>query len=228
MTLRLGCIDTDAPPLFSRQRPDGVRPGYEPAAALHLCALAGHDVEWVILDWSDFYPALAEGRIDAIWCGQGITPARQALGDFTTPYTIFDESVVVRADNPATVIADLAASRIGAIAGSANMRLAETFPDVELVAFPGTADVFGDMIAALRAGEIDGFVDDDVAMIPLDDEPDLRLAFTVATRLPWGAVVRTGNDALRASLDDAIARAVNDGSLATIWREWIPGLAFPL
>ena len=228
MTLRLGCIDTDAPPLFSRMQADGVRPGYEPAAALHVCAAAGRDAEWVILDWSDFYPALDEQRIDAIWCGQGITPPRQELGDFTIPYTIFDESVVVRADNPAVSIADLAGARIGAIAGSANMRLAETFPDVELVAFPGTADVFGDMIEALRAGDIDGFVDDDVAMIPLDDEPDLRLAFTVATRLPWGAVVRKGNDALRAELDAAIARSIADGSLAAIWRTWIPGLAFPL
>jgi len=226
--LTLGCADLDAPPLFSRADAARQRVGYEPAAAALVSARLGLEVTWSFLAWSDFYPALADGRVDAVWCGQAITGERRARADFTRPYAVFAESVVVRADDPASTPANLEGKRIGAIADSTNMRLAETFPDVELVSFPGTADVFGDMISALRSGNIDGFADDDVAMVPLDAEPDLRLAFTVPTRNQWGVAVRNGNDPLRQALDNALAGVIGDGTLETAWSQWIPWLPFPL
>ena len=67
------------------------------------------------------------------------------------------------------------------------------------------------MISALRSGDIDGFVDDDVAMVPLDAEPDLRLAFTLPTQNHWGVAARKGNDPLRQALDDALASVIADG-----------------
>jgi ABC-type amino acid transport substrate-binding protein len=225
--LRLGCVDLDAPPLF-RRIVDGERDGYEPAAARLTAAAMGRVVEWVVLEWGDFYRALDEGRVDAIWCGQGITPARAAVVDFTRPYAVFDESVVVRADDPTASPVDLVGRRVGAIDGSANMRTAETFVGAIRVPFPGTADVFGDMIRAVRDGSIDAFVDDDVVMVPLDEEADLRLAFTVPTRLRWGVAVRRGNDGLRAAFDDALAKVIADGTLRGQWEHWIAGLRFPL
>jgi polar amino acid transport system substrate-binding protein len=225
--LRLGCVDLDAPPLFGPIS-DGVRRGYEPEAAALVATAMGRTVEWVVLAWSEFYPALDERRVDAIWCGQGITPEREARADFTRPYAIFDESVVVPAGNPATSPADLAGLRIGAIEGSANMRTALTFDGIVPVGFPGTPDVFDDMIRALRSGQIDGFVDDDVVMVPLDAEPDLRLAFTVPTRLRWGIAVRRGDHALRAAFDAALGAVLADGSLRAVWERTMPALAFPL
>ena len=226
--LTLGCADLDAPPLFSRADADGHRIGYEPAAAALVAGCLDLEIAWSFLSWSDFYPALEDGRIDAVWCGQAITDERRARADFARPYAVFDESVVVRADDLASTPAGLRGKRIGAIAGSTNMSLAQTFPDVETVAFAGTADVFGDMISALRAGEVDGFVDDDVAMVPLDDEPDLRLAFTVPTRNHWGVALGKGNDPLREALDEALAEVIGDGTLEAAWSQWIPWLGFPL
>ncbi len=226
--LTLGCADLAAMPLFSKADADGRRAGYEPAAAALAAAALGLEVRWSFLTWDDFYPAIDEGRVDGVWCGQGITAHRQALADFTRPYAIFDESVVVRADCPATTPGELRGMRIGAIAMSTNMALAETFDGIERVAFPGTADVLGDMIRALRDGSIDGFVDDDVVMVPLDAEPDLRLAFTLPTRNRWGVAVRRGNDALRLALDDALGRAIADGSLGAAWSREMAWLPFPL
>ena len=109
------------------------------------------------------------------------------------------------------------------------MRLARTFADVDLVPFDGaTDDVFGDMIRALRAGDIDGFVDDDVVMVPLGEEPDLRLAFTVETRNPWGMGVRKGNDEVLNRINAALATVKADGRLRRVWEQWLPGnLAYP-
>jgi polar amino acid transport system substrate-binding protein len=226
--LRLICVDLSAPPLFDKADPDGTRRGYEPAAAETVAAKLGRPVEWVITSWSDMIPAVNEGRGDAIWCGQGITAERAALVDFTDPYAVFDESLLIRTDTSITTAAELAGKRVGAIAGSTNMALASTFPGAVTVPFEGTDDVFGDMIAALRAGSIDGFVDDDVALVPVADEPDLKIAFTIATRNRWGVAVAKGNDALRDDINAALRASIADGSLERVWRSWIPNLAFPL
>jgi ABC-type amino acid transport substrate-binding protein len=146
------------------------------------------------------------------------------VSDYSRPYAVFDESVVVRSDRPAAGPPDLAGLRVGAIAGSTNMALAETFPGVETVGFEGaTDDILGDMLNALRAGEVDAVVDDDVAFLGLDD-PGLRVAFTVPTRNAWGAACRKGNSEVVALLDEAIAAA----DLPAVWERWLPGLAFPL
>lgn len=228
-TLRLACIDSEALPLFSKS-PDGMtRDGYEPAAAALVAERLGATIEWVMLPWEDMIPAVRRGDADAVWCGQGMTEERAALVDFTQPYAVFNETLIVRADDPARSVDALSGYRIGAIAHSTNMKLAETFPGVELVSFGASDDVFSDMIEATRSGEIDGFVDDDVVMIPLGQEdPDFVEAFTVLTGNRWGIGVAPGNDALRTEIDAALAAVIADGSLARVWQRWMPLLPFPL
>nr|WP_243752215.1 ABC transporter substrate-binding protein [Leucobacter weissii] len=216
-------------PLFDKS-PDGVsRAGYEPDAAALVFDRIGAEIQWVMLPWEEMIPAVRRGDADAVWCGQGITPERSALVDFSRPYAVFNETLIVRADDPARAPEQLAGYRIGAIAGSTNMKLAETFPGAELVSFGASDDVFSEMIEATRSGEVDGFVDDDVVMIPLGKEdPDFVEAFTVETRNRWGVGVAPGNDALRTEIDDALGAVIADGSLERVWREWMPLLAFPL
>ena len=166
---------------------------------------------------------------DRIWCGQGITAERSALVDFTDPYAVFGETLVVRADDTARAVEDLAGYRIGAIANSTNEKLARTFPGVEIVGFGGSGDVFGDMIEATRSGEIDGFVDDDVVNIPLvESDPDFATAFVADTRNRWAVAVAPGDDELRGQINSALAEVIADGSLGAAWKRWMPLLDFPL
>lgn len=225
--LRIICADLPAPPLFWTDE-EGERQGFEPEVGLLLGEVLGRPVRWVFTSWADFVPTLNAGAGDAILCGQGITEQRKLLVDFTAPYAVFDESVLTRADSGATGPQGLAGGRVGAIAGSTNMALAETFPDVEPVPFAGASDdVLGDMVAALRAGEIDAFVDDDVALVPLAEQPDLRIAFTVLTRNAWGIGVAKSDPDLLAALDTALEAVVHDGRLEALWKRWMPELAYP-
>jgi polar amino acid transport system substrate-binding protein len=225
--LRLVCIDADAMPLFGKSR-DGVREGYEPAAAALVAESLGRPLEWVFKPWVEMIPAVDAGEGDAIWCGQGMTDERRARVDFTRPYAVFDESLLVRAGSAIGSPHDLAGRRIGAIAGSTNMALTETFEGAQPVPFGGESDdVFGEMIDALRAGEVDGIVDDDVAFLVLADDPDLEIAFTVQTRNEWGVAVSKERPEIRDTLDRALADAIADGRLEACWRRWLPGLEYP-
>ena len=226
-SLRLICIDADAMPLFGKSR-DGVREGYEPAAAALVAESLGRRLEWVFRPWVEMIDALDGGEGDAIWCGQGITDDRRRRVDFTRPYAVFDESLLVRAGAGIASPEALAGRRIGAIAGSTNMALAESFDGAELVPFGGESDdVFGEMLDALRAGDVDGIVDDDVALVPLADDPDFDVAFTVTTRNEWGVAVSKGRPEMRDSLDRALGEKIADGRLAACWERWLPELSYP-
>ena len=226
--LTLCCADLDARPLFSTD-PDGSRHGYEPEAAELAARELGLELVWIFRRWADFVPSLERRECDAVWCGQAITPTRRERVDFTRPYATFDESVIVRSENEAAAPAGLEGQRVGAITGSTNMALAETFGDVELVPFDGTSDdVFAEMIGALRDGHVDAIVDDEPALIPLAGGDGLRIAFTVPTRNAWGAALRKNETELRDALDGALTRLTIDGRLESAWLRWLPELGFPL
>lgn len=226
--LRIACIDSEALPLFDLQDDQGNRIGYEPEAAEIVFGLMGQEFEWVYLNWEDMLQAVASGEVDAVWCGQAITDERKKFVDFTDPYAVFDETVIVQAGRGITDASQLKGLKVGAIANSANMALAETFDGAVLVPFEGE-DVFGAMIEATRSGEIDAFVDDDVVMLPLaEQDPDFDVAFTVQTQNRWAIGVAHGNDELREAINRGLDEAINNGSLEQAWTRWMPSLAFPL
>ncbi|MDO2934028.1 ABC transporter substrate-binding protein [Paeniglutamicibacter sulfureus] len=226
-TLKLACIDADAPPLFSLLDSNGQRTGYEPDAAKLVASRMGRTIEWVVMGWDEMLPSVREHQVDAVWCGQGIIPERQAVVDFTRPYAVFDETVLVRKGDPARTPADIVGYRVAAIDGSANMALARTFEGAIIVPFSGDT-VYEDMLAAVADSSVDAMVDDDVVLVPLGDDPRYDVAFTVATRNAWGIGVAKDNLFLREELNVALAAVIADGSLREVWDTWMPTLGFPL
>lgn len=226
--LTLACIDSEAPPLF-KATPDGVRrSGYEPEAAELVADEMGRKVDWLFTSWTEMIPKVQAGEADAVWCGQGITAHRLAQVDFTTPYAVFNETVLVRRDDPARAPEDLSGYRVAAIENSTNMALAQTFPGIVAVPFGASDDVFADMLDALRRGMVDAVVDDDVVTVPLGADPDFAIAFTSPTANRWGVGIAKGNSELLRQLDNALETITADGRLEAIWTKWMPDLAFPL
>ena len=224
--LKVICADLPAPPLFWRE--GETRFGYESDVARAIAAKLGLECEFVYQQWGDFYPSLNENKGDILLCGQGISEYRKTLADFTAPYGVFDEAVMVLTDSPYKSLEDLKGKRVGAIANSMNMTLVETFDDVIAVPFVGTTDdIMGEMVAALRAGEVDAFVDDDVALVPLADEADLAIVYTAPTQNKWGIAVSKERPETLAKVDAALKELKDDGTLKAIWQQWMPNLQYP-
>ena len=224
---RVICADLPAPPLFWKDA-DGYRHGYESDVARLLGSKLGQETRFVYQNWADFYPALEAEAGDILLCGQGISEYRKSLADFSEPYAVFDEAVMVLRDSPVSSPKDLIGKRVGAIANSLNMALAETFSGCITVPFAGDSeDVLGDMVKALRAGNIDAFVDDDVALVPLAEEVDLAIAFTVPSNNAWGIAVRKGAPERLSAVNQALAEAKHSGELQALWHKWMPSLSYP-
>lgn len=228
-TLRLACLDADAPPLFGLASAAGGRQGFEPEVARLVAEELDRELEWVLVPWTDMVPATQRGDADAVLCGQGITDLRKEASDFTRPYAVFHEGVLVRRGDPIRTAEDLAGKKVAAIEDSTNMSLAETFEGAVCVPFgAGSDDVYADMLAALKSGEVDAVVDDDVVFVPLGgSDPDFELAFVVKTGNRWGISVPQGHPETLAELDGALARVIADGRHQAAWTQWLPTLEYP-
>jgi len=208
---------------------NGQRLGYEPDVARILCARLGLEPIWTSLRMDEFYPAMQTGQYDVLWFNQAITDERKAWVNFTRPYGLFDEAILVKGDRPIHCIEDLKGMKVGGLADSTNIALAATFPDVEAISYPGSDQVLPEMLDALRGGEIDALIDDElVLVVAAEDNPALRVAFDVPTRVPFGVGVRKDAAELHEAIDSTLQSLIDDGTLADLWATWIPWKPFPL
>lgn len=225
--LHIAASDFDARPM-SFLTVDGQRTGYEPELARVICKSLGLTPVWHNLPMAKFYTCLATGRYDVVWFNQAITPDRLQVVDFTQPYGLFDESVLVKKGSGIAAVDDLAGKRVGGLADSTNIALVEGFPGAIAVPYPGSDQVLPEMLAALRSGDIDALIDDElVLVVAAEDDDSLEMAFSLPTRVPFAIATPKNNPTLNATLNAAIAATVADGNLAQLWAKWIPWKPFP-
>ena len=222
--LTIAASNFDARPM-SYLNGAGDRLGYEPELARVVCEILNLQPVWHNLPMADFYSSLS--AYDCVWFNQAITPERRQWADFTRPYGLFDEAVLVKKNSTVNSIADLSGLRVGGLADSTNIALAAGFPGVITVPYPGSDKVLPEMLAALRAGDIDALIDDElVLVVAAEDDRNLRLAFSVPTQVPFAVALpkeRSLLQPLNATLDKLIA----DGTVTELWRKWIPWKPFP-
>ncbi|MEO1396529.1 MAG: ABC transporter substrate-binding protein [Cyanobacteria bacterium J06634_5] len=235
LTVQPGCLnivasDFDARPM-SYLNEAGYRTGYEPELARIVCDRLNLKPIWHNLPMEAFYSSLEStqnNQYDVVWFNQAITPARQTLVSFTQPYGLFDEAVLVKQSSPVSTPEDLSGQRVGGLADSTNIALVEGFPNAQAVPYPGSDKVLPEMLAALRAGEIDALIDDElVLVVAAEEDADLRVAFTLPTRAPFAIGVSKSQPKLLKKLQDTLSELEADGTLAALWAQWIPWKSFP-
>ena len=224
--LHIVASDFDARPMSYLDQ--GRRSGYEPDLARLICQQLELEPIWHNTPMADFYAQMQTGNYDVVWFNQAITAERQQWVNFTRPYGLFDEAVLVKQASPVQSAADLSGLRVGGLADSTNLALATTFPAVTIVPYPGSDQVLPEMLEALRQGEIDALIDDELVLVAAAEaDPDLRIAFDVATRVPFGIGVQQGNSGLHQAIESALNRCIAEGTLAQLWQRWIPWKPFP-
>lgn len=230
--LNIVASDFDARPM-SYLTPNGARTGYEPELARIVCQRLSLTPVWHNLPMADFYTSLetssTENPFDVVWFNQAITPKRQQSVNFTKPYGLFDEAVMVKANSALSSLSDLAGKRVGGLADSTNIVLVEDFPGAKAVPYPGSDKVLPEMLAALRAEQIDALIDDElVLLVAAAEDPMLRVAFSLPTQVPFAIGVSKNRQILLKKLNAVLADLLTDGTLAQLWTEWIPWKPFPL
>ncbi len=204
------------------------RLGYEPELARLVCQQLELTPVWHNLPMANFYTSLTRGDYDLVWFNQAITPERQTKALFSRPYGLFDEAVLVRQGSPIQSTDDLAGLKVGGLADSTNLELARSFGDVEIVAYPGSDRVLPEMLDALRRGEIDALIDDElVLLVAAEEDVSLQIAFSVPTRVPFAIAAQPNATELVYAINQVLDGLIADGTMSRLWQAWIPWKPFP-
>ncbi|KXS12234.1 periplasmic binding protein-like II [Gonapodya prolifera JEL478] len=233
-TITYGCFGAPVVPINYFDE-DGNRVGYESAVGEEIARRLGVKARWIQKDWDKFRDAVDNREVDCILIGQAITEYRLGFFDFSKPYGCFDECLLVHIDSTISKVEDLRGKTIGAISNSTNIALGERWDKelggtgkgsvVTLRGFDGaTADVLGDMVAAMDAGETQGVIDDEIAFPKYIDTGKYKAVLSTATQHRWALAFskaqRAVNSTVLAAVNSAMSDMISDGTFEALWSKW--------
>jgi polar amino acid transport system substrate-binding protein len=192
--------------------------GFERELGDELCARAELTCEWVTNDWDSIIPNLVSGNYDTIIAGMSITPERDAVIDFTLPYSQPDPSAVASMIDGLDLSDAIIAAQTGTIQAGYVTEIGAT-----LVEFASPDET----VAAVRNGEVDAVIADKAFLEAIvAEDPDLMfVGDDILLGGGMGLGIRESDPELKATFDAAIQSMKDDGSLNALIEKWLPGSA---
>ena len=148
--------------------------GFDVVIASRLAEEMGMEVEIVKLDWDSLIPALQHDQIDAVIAGMTDTEERRESVDFTTPYYVSEEVIIVRADSALANISSISELSGMKVVGQMNTVYDDIIDQIDGVEHMPAAETFPAAIQALQGGAVDAVTSElPVAVGVTSANPDL-------------------------------------------------------
>jgi polar amino acid transport system substrate-binding protein len=220
-SLVLGLDDAFPPMGFRNENNEIV--GFDIDVARAVCQRLGIELVPQPIDWNAKEQELNTGKIDCIWNGFTITPARQEQLNFTEPYVGNAQVLVVKADVPIAKLSELAGKQVGLQAGSSAADALDAAS--EFKASLAKVVEFKDNLTALmdlEARGVDAVVMD--LLVANDNITRSGKAYRILDeRLApeeYGVAFRKNDQALRDAVQAQMSAMAKDGVLAEIAKRW--------
>lgn len=168
---------------------------------------------------------LKNGNIDALAATMTITPDRQKVVDFSTPYFKAGQTIIVKNNSKIKSVNDLTKDSIviGLQGSNSVQNIKRVAPMSRILELPDAAQAF----SALQSGQGDAMTSDNVMLYGLlSDNPGYRLAGKPFTVEDYGIAVNQGQKPFLRKINQAITALQNDGTMDRLLLKWfgqIPG-----
>lgn len=212
--------DLDYPPFESL---DGDTPeGFDVDLVNAIADELGLEVEWKKEIFDTLIPTLkAGGKFDMIASAMTIKAEREEEIDFSDPYFDSNQSITMKDGSTYAAPEDLKGKKVGVQAGTTGDQWAQENlkpAGAEVVTFKGTTDA----VSALQADNVVAIVIDlpVAAEYAMDESRGLEVVAQVPTGEQYGFGVSKDNPGLKAAIDDAIAKLMDDGTYDEIYTKW--------
>jgi ABC-type amino acid transport substrate-binding protein len=214
-------VKTDFPPLgFLDKR--GVHKGFEIDIAKGVSKeLFGNEdaVHFVSVTTENRIPFLTSGKIDLITATMTITDERKREVDFSLPYFVAGETIIVRADSKITRYQDLAGKKVATIRGSTgDIDMGELVPDAKRIQFESNFEA----LQALKEGRVEAFVQDYVLLFNLlQKNRGLKMAsFQPFRPGRYGLAVRKGDKEWLEFINASLTKMKETGEFDRLLGRW--------
>ncbi len=196
--------------------------GFDIALMDEIARRVGFEVEYRNASFDFITRGLTGGIYDASISAMTITETRMGQADFSDPYYVVSEALVVGAGSEIESTGDLQDSTLGVQRGTAGMAEAGDLlgaGDVERVQIFTTVD---EAFVALDNGMVDGVIYDlPAAQREVDRSGgDLELVEAIPTDSRYGIAFPEGSP-LVGPVNEALADIKEDGTYEQIYEEWI-------
>jgi polar amino acid transport system substrate-binding protein len=172
--------------------------------------------------WDGIFAGLASGRYDSISSSVSITEERQKKMDFSEPYFIVQQALIVKKDSTVKDLADLKGKKVGGQIGTTGYFAIKAAKGLE----PKSYDEIGLAMEDLNVGRISAVVCDDpvaanYALIKYKDT--LKIASVVKTDKPeyYGFPVKKGNKEVLDLINKGIEAVKAKGIDKELKKKWI-------
>lgn len=169
---------------------------------------------------------LNTGKVDVIWNGYTITPARIEKVDFTKPYLTNRQIIVTLADSGVDKREDLEGKKVAIQSESSAIDAVMKYPDI-VEKFDGGEPVLFDTndeaLMDLETKRSDAVVGDEVYVryyIKQKGEEKYRIATEYFSDEEYGIGFRKTNGDLLKLIDDTLDEMRADGSYDEIYNKW--------
>jgi len=219
-------VKTDYPPLgfLDEKR---VHRGFDVdlAKALSKQLFGNEDaIEFVSVTSENRIRLLTSGKIDVIVATLTITEQRKREVDFSPPYFITAQMILIGADSKITKYQDLSGKRVATIRGSTgDIAIGELVPDAERIRFEHNSEA----LQALKKRRVEAFVQDFVLLYALVKENrGLRMAGLQPFRPGrYGLAVRKGDEEWLDFINAAFAKIKETGEYEKLLDKWFGPVA---
>ena len=213
-------LDDSFPPMGFRDE-NGEIVGFDIDVAREVCARLGVELVTQTIDWDEKEDDLNEGRIDCIWNGFSVTPARAEAMALSEPYMKNELIFLVPGDSEIMSIGNLKGKRIGFQSGST---AEDVFKESEYYSetTPVSYDTVLDLFEKLDQGEVDVAFVDSVAAYYYILSKDVQY-FILPDSLDeeeYAVGFRKGDIKLRDRVQEIMTEMKADGTLGTISKKW--------
>jgi polar amino acid transport system substrate-binding protein len=209
-------------PPFGFKDEKGQPQGYDVDLARAVAKSLGvEDKDLTIMDvTSDArIPSLETGKVDLVIGNFTRTLERAQKVDFTNPYIVAGERMIVKKGSGIESIKDLDRKKLAVIKGSTNADLVKKkTPTAEAVYFTTSADA----IAAVKNGQADAFMEDsNFLAFQAKENPELEVVGESDRALEYNAFgVKKGDQDWLNYLNLFVFQINNDGTNKELYRKW--------
>lgn len=208
--------DTPFPPFEIGQPPDIT--GYDIEVVDEIAKRLKLAVTYQDTSFDTIFRDLAQGKFDIVVAASTILPEREQTVDFSDPYYLTPQSLLVAEGSDIASADDLGGKTVGAQDGTTGEFYSQDETDAsEVRGFPEGPDA----INALRAGQVDAvIIDSAVAEDAVAKQSGIEIAQKIVTNELYGIALAEDSDALRERVNEALAQIKENGTLAELYEKY--------
>lgn len=161
---------------------------------------------------------LAQGKFEAVASAATITDEREKTVDFTNPYYLSEQAILVEEGSDIDSVEKLSGTTVGVQQGTTGQEFLDEKGNAgEVRPYPQGPDA----VNALKTGTVDAVVIDiPVAENAVEASEGLEISAAIPTEEEYGFVVAQGEDKLLEELNEGLKEAIDDGTYAKVFEKW--------